>query len=220
MNDQPNNNYTDSALLSLVPGHDLTVLTEALRFPDGYQMSTSVIHGGRGQLTYELGVVHATDEPDGIDFDAPIVRGTADDVQTAVHALLATLKVRDRAYEDQDQQEEPTPWRSRYDGIERPHLVMKHTPGWGCEDVSMNDSEVVHQLFRSDYDPLGLSFTVFENDGYPVSISFGGEIDWTVDTPGELLKLGDKTNELARWLDDCATVTAWCREHDPEASRA
>jgi hypothetical protein len=26
--------------------------------------------------------------------------------------------------------------------------------------------------------------------------------------------LGDKTNELARWLDDCATVTAWCREHD------
>jgi hypothetical protein len=198
-----------------VPGNDLAVLTEALRFPDGYQMSVSVIQGDHDRRTYELGVIHATDEPDGIDFDAPIARGTADDVRTAVHTLLSTLKVRDRTYEDQDQQkEEATPWRSRYEGVERPKLKLTHTPGWVCEDCSVSSAEVVHKLFSTTFEPLGLKFDVFENDGSPISISMGCEQDWDVTSPETLLSMSDKSDDLAKWLNDCATVTDWLQQHD------
>ena len=106
---------------------------------------------------------------------------------------------------------------SRFEGIERPKLRMEHTPGWCWEDCGDYDGSS-RMLFHTTNEEFGMEFTVIENRGSDVSIGLlPTDWDWGIDTAEELLKLGDHVNDLQQWLDDCAAVTAWAREHEGEA---
>ncbi|MCH4209730.1 hypothetical protein [Bifidobacterium sp.] len=211
MNNQtPTTNSSDSDLLSLAGkyGHALAGLSSRL-LPNGYRLGFTRTVGGDGA---RFGI--EVDGPDGTDFTYPIAGAPdAQSVEIFAQTIQRLVWAANNAAADHDRP--CNEWHSRYEGLERPTLVLRHDPGWVCEDVSMNDSEVGHRLFRSDFEPLELSFEVYENDGSPISVSFGGEIDRTVRDPEELLELGDKaTDELAKWFDDCATVTDWFQRHD------
>jgi hypothetical protein len=196
-------------------GTTLERIGKALALPDEYRLDVYALHGNdrddygveiSGPENFTVNVMR-TPVPGNLD----VLCGTLESLLDAADAATGDSERRIR---------EATPWHSRYEGIERPRLVLDHTPGWMLEDCSMGSYESVHKLFHSEYAPLSLQFDVFENDGYPISISMGGEVDWNIEGAGELLAIADRADELHRWLNDCATVTAWCHEHDTIAEDA
>lgn len=200
---------------------DLRRITDAMLMPIGYEL-------GIGHLCprdiWDLCVVHA-DHDGETDFDQPIVTGSREDVDTAISTLVSVLDAR-RAVsdhysgplcEDPDDSTGAKPFRSRFENIERPTLILEHTPGWCDEDAG--DPVVASRfIFRSHNDAFGLDFDVMENNPGTVSIGLlPSDWDCNVETSEELLELSDNTTELQQWLDDCATVTDWIRKHEGEA---
>jgi hypothetical protein len=195
-------------------GSVLERIGKALALPDEYRLDVYALHGKADEYGIEVAgpgdfsanAIH-TPIPGNLD----VLCGTLESLLDAADAATGDSERRIR---------EATPWHSRYEGIERPRLVLDHTPGWMLEDCSMVSCESVHKLFHSEYTPLSLQFDVFETDGYPISISMGCEQDWDVTGPETLLSMSDKSDELAKWLNDCATVTDWFQRHDTVTEEA
>jgi hypothetical protein len=200
---------------------DLRRITEAMLMPIGYEL-------GIGHLCprdiWDLCVVHA--DPGGeTDFDQPIVTGSREDVDTAISTLASVLDAR-RAVSDHhsgplpetpDDPADAKPFRSRFENIERPTLLLEHDPGWTCIDAGdpVGNS---HFVFQTHNEEFGLDFSVLEDDTHEPSIGMTpSNWDWNVETAEELLKLSDHTPRLQEWLDDCGTVTDWIRKHEGEA---
>jgi hypothetical protein len=195
-------------------------LTKILLLPIGYQVGFACIHGAHGSRTWELNIFHS-DETGEIDFDTPITQGTLSQVETAVHTLIGSHTAYRRTIDHHSTtpvEEQPKlkaeEWHSRFDGIARPNLVLEHTPGW-CDQDAGDPLNVSHFIFRSHNEEFGLEFSVLENTPGTVSIGMlPTDWDWNVQTAEELLTLSNHTGRLQQWLDDCATVTAWIRQHD------
>jgi hypothetical protein len=205
-------NSSDSGLdaLTALYGVQLRDASHTLGLPDDYQISPSL----DGDGVYGLGVV-AADRHGNVTFDSDITRGSLDTIHTAAQTIANLAPAIAKALSDsRNPDREADEWHSRYEGVERPKLKLTHTPGWVCEDCSVSSAEVVHKLFSTAFEPLGLKFDVFENDGSPISIGMDGEGDWSIEGAGELLAIADRADELHRWLNDCAAVTAWCHDHD------
>ncbi len=197
---------------------DLRRITDAMLMPIGYEL-------GIGHLCprdiWDLCVVHA--DPNGeTDFDQPIAQGTRQDVDTAISTLVSVLDAR-RAVsehhsgplcEDPDDSTGAKPFRSRFENIERPTLILKHDPGWTCIDAGDPLSNS-YFIFRSHNEQFGLDFDVLEDDGAEPSITMvQSDWDWDASDPATLLTMGGETPELQKWLNDCAAVAAWVRGND------
>ena len=190
-------------------GSVLERIGKALALPDEYRLDVYALHGNDRD---DYGVEISGPENFTVNVMRTPVPGNLDVLCGTLESLLDAA---DAATGDRERRiHEATPWRSRYEGIERPRLVLDHTPGWMLEDCSVGSYESVHKLFHSEYAPLALQFDVFENDGSPISISMGCEQDWDVTSPETLLSMSDKSDDLSKWLDDCATVTDWLQQHD------
>lgn len=224
MSNQSTIDYSNTDLQALGRAYQAETerLTRIMMLPIGYQVGFACIHGAHGSRTWELNVFHA-DETGEIDFDTPIAQGTLSQVETALRTLIAARKAYRRTIDHQCttpvEQSKPkaTDWHSRFENIPHPDLVSQHTPGWCDEDAG--DPVVASRfIFRSHNDEFGLDFDVMENNPGTVSIGLlPSSCDWNVETSEELLELSDHTGRLQQWLDDCATVTAWVREHEGEA---
>jgi hypothetical protein len=62
-----------------------------------------------------------------------------------------------------------------------------------------------------------MQFSVIERRDGSLETSLISETWDELVSAEDLLKYGDGTKRFAQWLDDCATVTAWVREHEGEA---
>lgn len=226
MTTQSDNNYSNPELQAMARTYqkDTERLERIMMLPIGYHVGFACIHGAHGSRTWELNVFHC-DETGEIDFDTAIAQGTLQEVETALHTLMAA----DRAYaktldhhattpvEPSKPKPKPHEWHSRFENIPHPDLVSEHTPGWCDEDAG--DPVVASRfIFRSHNDEFGLDFDVMENNPGTVSIGLlPSDWDWNVQTAEELLTLSDHTGRLRQWLADCATVTDWIRKHEGEA---
>jgi hypothetical protein len=224
MSNQSDSNYSNPELQALGRAYQKETerLERIMMLPFGYHVGFACIQGAHGSCTWELNVFHA-DESDEIDFDTPIAQGTRQEVETALHTLIDAYQAYRRTSEHHCTTPvvKPRPkakeWHSRFENIERPTLLLEHDPGWTCIDAGdpVGNS---HFIFRSHNEQFGLDFDVLEDDTHEPNIGMvQSDWDWGILTSEELLKLGDHVNDLQRWLDDCATVTAWVREHEGEA---
>ncbi|MFT9396459.1 MAG: hypothetical protein ABF545_00095 [Bifidobacterium psychraerophilum] len=172
---------------------------------------------------YSLGIIR--DEDGQVVFDKDITRGSLDTVLIAAQTLVNLAEANRQALSDLAERRRdamaavdpttgPDAWQSRFEHIPHPDLVSEHTPGWCDEDAG--DPVVASRfIFRSHNDEFGLDFDVIENNPGTVSVGLlPTKWDWNVQTAEELLTLSDHTGRLQQWLDDCATVTAWIRQHD------
>ena len=103
---------------------------------------------------------------------------------------------------------------SRFEGIERPHLRLEHTPGWHVEDAGDVEANT-HFIFSSHQARYHLDFDVVESDGAPTSfglLASGGDMPIVMSEDAQTL--AEHTPELRKWFLDIATVIAWVREHD------
>jgi hypothetical protein len=219
-------NYSNADLRALARSYQAQTerLERIMMLPFGYHVGFACIQGAHGRRTYELNVFHA-DESDEIDFDTPIAQGTLQEVETALHTLMAADHAHRRTLDHfattpvEPSKPEPKPheWHSRFENIERPTLILKHDPGWTCIDAGdpVGNS---HFVFETHNEEFGLDFSVLEDDTHEPSIGMTpSNLDWNVETAEELLKLSDHTPRLQEWLDDCGTVTDWIRKHEGEA---
>lgn len=88
-----NDSNTDLQALGCAYQAETERLTRIMLLPIGYQVGFACIQGAHGSRTWELNVFHC-DESDEIDFDTPIAQGTLQEVETALHTLMAA----DRAH--------------------------------------------------------------------------------------------------------------------------
>jgi hypothetical protein len=219
-NSQHHSNDPITSVLARERSTDLQRITEAMLMPIGYELGVG--HLPEGDM-WDLCVVHA--DPDGAtDFDQPITTGTREDVDMAISMLISALDAR-RAVSDHhfstraDDTQEPQDskhFRSRFEHIERPTLLLEHTPGWMWEDTGDTISPTYY-LFRSTYPVFDMQFSVIERRDGSLETSLISETWDELVSAEDLLKYGDGTKRFAQWLDDCATVTAWVREHEGEA---
>lgn len=199
---------------------DLRRITDAMLMPIGYEL-------GIGHLCpcdiWDLCVVHA-DHDGETDFDQPIVTGSREDVDMAISMLISALDAR-RAVSDHysgllpetpDDHAGAKPFRSRFENIERPTLILEHTPGWTWQDTGDTISPAYY-LFRSTDPVFGIQFSVIEHQDGSLETSLLSEVWDELVSAEDLLKYGDGTKRFAQWLDDSATVTAWVRKHEGEA---
>jgi hypothetical protein len=227
MSNQSTIDYSNTDLQALGRAYQAETerLTRIMLLPIGYHVGFACIQGAHGSRTWELNVFHC-DETGEIDFDTPIAQGTLQEVETALHTIMAAdrahAKTLDYFSTTPVEPSNPEPsvreWHSRFENIERPTLILEHDPGWTCIDAGdpVGNS---HFIFRSHNEQFGLNFDVMEDDRHEPSIGMlQSDWDWEVETAEELLKLSDNTTQLRQWLDDCATVTAWIRKHEGEAS--
>lgn len=204
-------------------GGQLRDASHRLGLPDGYQLSPSVSDGD----VFSLDVVAADSHGD-LTFDKDIARGRLDTVLIAVHTVVNLAEASDAAMHDSLERADlqratretenaahaAADWHSRFDGIAHPDLVSEHTPGW-CDQDAGDPLNVSHFIFRSHNEEFGLDFDVLEDTPGPVSMGLlPSWCDCDVQTAEELLTLSNHTGRLQQWLDDCATVTAWIRQHD------
>lgn len=222
MSNQSSIDYSNADLQALARSYQTETeqLTKILLLPIGYQVGFACIHGAHGSRTWELNIFHS-DKSGEIDFDTPITQGTLREVETAVHTLIGSYTAYRRTIDHHSTtpvEEQPKlkaeEWHSRFECIARPTLILDHDPGWTCTDAGdpVNNS---HFIFSSHNEEFGLDFDVMEDDTHEPSIGMlPSDWDWDVQTAEELLALSDHTGRLQQWLDDCATVTAWIRQHD------
>lgn len=222
MKNQSTIDYSNADLQALARSYQTETeqLTRILLLPIGYHVGFACIHGAHGSRTWELNVFHC-DETGEIDFDTAIAQGTLQEVETALHTLMAAdhahAKTLDHQCTTPVEPSNPEPkageWHSRFENIERPTLILEHDPGWTCIDAGdpVGNS---HFVFETHNEEFGLDFSVLEDDTHEPNIGMTpSDWDWEVETAEELLKLSDHTNKLQQWLDDCATVAAWIRQH-------
>ena len=79
---------TDLQALGRAYQNETERLERIMMLPIGYQVGFACIQGAHGSRTWELNVFHC-DETGEIDFDTPIAQGTLQEVETAVHTLMA-----------------------------------------------------------------------------------------------------------------------------------
>lgn len=226
MSNQSTIDYSNTDLQALGRAYQAETerLTRIMLLPIGYHVGFACIHGAHGSRTWELNVFHC-DETGEIDFDTPIAQGTLQEVETALHTLMAADHAHRRTLDHHAttpvEPSNPEPrvreWHSRFENIERPTLILEHDPGWTCIDAG--DPVVTsHFVFETHNEEFGLDFSVLEDDTHEPSIGMTpSDWDWNVETAEELLTLSDHTGRLQQWLDDCATVTDWIRKHEGEA---
>ena len=215
---------TDLQALGRAYQNETERLERIMMLPIGYQVGFACIHGAHGSRTWELNVFHC-DETGEIDFDTAIAQGTLQEVETALHTLMAA----DRAHaktldhhattpvEPPKPKPKPHEWHSRFENIERPTLILEHDPGWTSIDAGVPVSNS-HFVFQTHNEQFGLDFSVLEDDTHEPSIGMlPSNWDWEVETGEEILKLSADTTQLRQWLDDCATVTDWIRKHEGKA---
>jgi hypothetical protein len=196
---------------------DLRRITEAMLMPIGYEL-------GIGHLCpcdmWDLCVVHA-DHDGETDFDQPIVTGSREDVDTAISTLISALDAR-RAVsehhsgpvsEDHDDSADAKAFRSRFEHVDRPSLLLEHTPGWTWQDTGDTISPTYY-LFRSTDPVFDMQFSVIERQDGSLETSLISETWDKLVSAEDLLKYGDGTKRFAQWLDDSATITAWVRGND------
>lgn len=219
-NSQHHSNDPITSVLARERSADLRRITDAMLMPIGYELGVGHLPDGD---MWDLCVVHA-DHDGETDFDQPIVTGTREDVGTAISTLAAALDAR-RAVGDHhsgplpetpDDPADAKPFRSRFEHIERPTLLLEHTPGWMWEDTGDTISPTYY-LFRSADPVFDMQFSVIERRDGSLETSLISETWDELVSAEDLLKYGDGTKRFAQWLDDCSTVTAWIRAHEGEA---
>jgi hypothetical protein len=223
MNESPSTDYSNVDLRALARTYQAQTerLERIMLLPIGYHVGFAVISGAHGSRTWELNVFHA-DESDDIDFDTPIAQGTRQEVETALHTLMAADHAHRRTLDHYAttpvEPSKPEPkageWHSRFENIERPTLLLEHDPGWTCIDAGdpVGNS---HFIFRSHNEQFGLDFDVLEDDTHEPNIGMlQSEWDWDASDPSTLLTMGGETPELQKWLNDCAAVAAWVNENN------
>lgn len=226
MTNQSATNYSNTDLQALGRAYQAETerLTRIMMLPIGYQVGFACIQGAHGSRTWELNVFHC-DETGEIDFDTAIAQGTLQEVETALHTLMAADHAHRRTLdyfsttpvEPSKLKPKAGEWHSRFENIERPTLILEHDPGWTCIDAGdpVGNS---HFVFETHNEEFGLDFSVLEDDTHEPSIGMTpSNWDWDVQTAEELLTISDHTGRLQQWLDDCATVTDWIRRHEGEA---
>lgn len=99
-----------------------------------------------------------------------------------------------------------------------PKLQLEHEPGFRFE-TDLGDEGDAIAVFDSDMDDFNMRFALdvfkdatLSNCICPCSGTFTNEFL----TPDNLADLGNKTDRLQMWLDDCATVTQWATDHARE----
>lgn len=101
--------------------------------------------------------------------------------------------------------------------FELPRLQLEHEPGFRFVTERGDEGDAI-TVFNSDMDDFNLSFglDVFR-DGTMSNAIDAFNVEFCVDlTADELADLGNKTDRLQMWLDDCATVTQWATDHARE----
>ncbi|MCH4210052.1 hypothetical protein [Bifidobacterium sp.] len=219
-----NNSGSGLDALTTLYGAQLRDASHTLGLPDDYQISPSVNSDG----AYGLSVV-SLDKSGEMAFDRDIAQGSMDTALIAAQAIVNLAKASGDAMHDslrrvdrkhaigeaEDERFAAAEWHSRFEGVDKPLLLMKHTPGFEIRDAGSNRNEIVKYIFRSSYKPLGLDFAVMENTPGGVEASImPGDWDWAVDSPQELLDLLPQIDVLKDWLKDIAAVTVWCHDHD------
>jgi hypothetical protein len=219
-NSQHHSNDPITSVLAHERSADLRRITDAMLMPIGYELGVG--HLPEGDM-WDLCVVHA-DHDGETDFDRPIVTGSREDVDTAISTLASVLDAR-RAVSDHynamrpeapDDPADAKPFRSRFEDIDRPSLLLEHTPGWTWEDTGDTISPAFY-LFKSTDPVFGIQFDVIERLDGSLETSLLSDSWDELPSAEDLLKYVDGTRRLERWLDDCATVTDWIRKHEGEA---
>lgn len=101
--------------------------------------------------------------------------------------------------------------------FELPRLQLEDEPGFRFVTERGDEGDAI-TVFDSDMDDFNLSFglDVFR-DGTMNNAIDAFNVEFCVDlTADELADLGNKTDRLQMWLDDCATVTQWATDHARE----
>ena len=83
-----NDNNPDLQALGRAYQAETERLERIMMLPSGYQVGFACIQGEHGSRTWELNVFHC-DETGEIDFDTAIAQGTLQEVETALHTLMA-----------------------------------------------------------------------------------------------------------------------------------
>ncbi|MFT8537494.1 hypothetical protein [Bifidobacterium aquikefiri] len=213
---------TDLQALGRAYQNDTERLERIMLLPIGYHVGFACIQGAHGSRTWELNVFHC-DESDEIDFDTAIAQGTLQEVETALHTLMAADHAHRRTLdyfattpvEPSKTEPKPHEWHSRFENIERPTLILEHTPGWTWQDTGDTISPTYY-LFRSTDPVFGIQFDVIERQDGSLETSLLSETWDELVSAEDLLKYGDGTKRFAQWLDDCAIVSAWVRGNDTE----
>ena len=96
MSNQSTIDYSNTDLQALGRAYQAETerLERIMMLPIGYQVGFACIQGAHGSRTWELNVFHC-DETGEIDFDTPIVQGTLQEVETALHTLIAADRALD-----------------------------------------------------------------------------------------------------------------------------
>lgn len=101
-----------------------------------------------------------------------------------------------------------------------PQLQLRHEPGWRFTTYDASDPSLT--IFDSNMDDFNLSFglDVFKDGTLSNRICpITGTVTADLLTPDDLADLGNLTDRLQMWLDDCATVTQWAQDHIKELAR-
>lgn len=96
-----------------------------------------------------------------------------------------------------------------------PRLQLEHMPGFTLR----KPDESMLSIFDSDMEAFNLGFSILLTDEgtWDSSISILPQSAYDSEmhnlTPDQLADLANQTNQLQKWLNDCAEVTQWVIDH-------